>query len=101
MKYLFGFDCDFEEKCEKIGTELDDISTQDERAAELMRMFNFDENTKPEELTILDIIPGVAELMLDIPHEFWTKPICQLTEEDEKLYDDAVNKVMTVFTSNK
>lgn len=101
MKYLFGFGCNFEEKCEKIGEELKNASNQEERAAELMRMFGFDENTKPEELTILDIIPGIYELLLDIPHEFWTKPICQLTEEDEKLYDDAMNKVMTVFTSNK
>ena len=101
MKYLFGFDATFEEKCENIGNELDKASNNEERAAELCKMFGFDENTKAEELSILDLIPGMCELLLGIPAGFFTKPLCQLTEEDEKLYDEAVDRIMTVFTSNK
>lgn len=101
MKHLYGFDIDVEEKLEKIAMELNDGSTQEERVTELMRTFGFDENTKLEELTLLDIIPGFYELMLGIPHEIWTKPMVQLTEEDDTLYEDAMNKVVTVFTSNK
>lgn len=101
MKYLFGYNDDFEKKCENIGMEFEEASTNEERAAKLCKIFGFDENTKAEELSILDIIPGVAELLLGIPSELFTKPLCQLTKEDEKLYDEAINRVMTVFTSNK
>lgn len=101
MKYLYGFDCDIEKKCDEIGAELDYACSNEERAKEMMRIFNFDENTKADEISILDIIPGLGELLLGIPHEYWTKPISQMTEEDHKLYDEVFDKVVTIFTSNK
>ena len=99
MKYLVGYECDFEEKLEGIVKQFD---TDDEEFAEkLCKVFGFDENTKVEELSVLDIIPGMVELLLGIPSEILTKPMMQLTKEDEMLCDEAMNRAMTVFTSNK
>lgn len=99
MKYLIGFGCDFEEKLEGIVKQLD--TNNDEFAEKLCKVFGFDENTKVEELSILDIIPGLVELLLGIPSEILTKPMMQLTKEDEMLCDEAMDRVATIFTSNK
>ena len=99
MKYLFGYENDFEEKLEGIVKQFD---TDDEELAEkLCKVFGFDENTKVEELSILDIIPGLVELLLGIPSEILTKPMTKLTKEDEMLCDEAMNRAVTIFTSNK
>ena len=99
MKYLVGYECDFEEKLNGI---VEQFNTDDEEFAEkLCKVFGFDENTKVEELSVLDIIPGLVELLLGIPSEILTKPMVQLTKEDEKLVDEAVDRVTTIFTSNK
>jgi hypothetical protein len=99
MKYLIGYECDFEEKIENLAKQFD---TDDEELAEkLCKVFGFDENTKVEELSVLDIIPGLVELLLGIPSEILTKPMMQLTKKDEMLCDEAINRVTTVFTSNK
>ena len=101
MKMLFGFESDFEEKLENIANELESEACSKERAEELAKVFGIDENTNVDELSILDMIPAMFELLLGVPGEILTKPISQLTEEDEKLYDEAIDRVMTVFTSNK
>ena len=100
MKYLVGYECDFEEKIENLAKQLDDTDGE-ELAEKLCKVFGFDENTKVEELSVLDIIPGMVELLLGIPSEILTKPMMQLTKEDEKLCDEAMDRVATIFTSNK
>lgn len=101
MKYLVGFESDFEEKLANIGNELESDSTSEERAKELIKLLKLDENVNADELSMLDIVPAIFELMLGVPAEILTKPMVHLTEEDMKLYDEALDRVMTVFTSNK
>lgn len=99
MKYLVGYDETYTEKWESIANDLN--VNDEELATKLCEMFGFDENTKLEELSILDTIPGMIELMFGIPAEIITKPITQLTAEDEKVCADAFDRVMTVYIGNK
>lgn len=99
MKYLVGYEDSYFDKLDGIAKELDGNS--EEIVTKLCKMFDLDENTKIEELSVQDIIPGLAELLLGIPHEIITKPMMQLTAEDSKICEDALNRVMTVYTSEK
>ena len=96
MKYLVGYEESYTDKLERIVKDLD--GDENELISKLCEMFGLDENTKVEELSVLDMIPGMVELMFDIPAEIITKPMVQLTDEDEKIVDDAFDRIMTVYS---
>lgn len=101
MKYLIGYEDGYTNKWDGIARDLKLIDDDKELVTKLCETFGLDENTKVEEISVLDIIPGMVELMLGIPAEIITKPMVQLTAEDEKIVDDAFDRIMTVYTSNK
>lgn len=59
-----------------------------------MRVFVF-------KLTLLDIIPAVGKIMLGLPTEFWTKPLAEITEEDEAMFKEIMDRSYTFFESTK
>lgn len=96
MKYLVGYEESYTDKLESIVKDLN--GDEIELVTKLCEMFGLDKNTKVEELSVLDIIPGLVELMFDIPAEIITKPMVKLDAEDEKIVDDAFDRIMTVYS---
>ena len=96
MKYLIGYEESYTDKLESIAKDLN--GDEIELMKKLCEMLGLDENIKVEELSVLDMIPGLVELMFDIPAEIITKPMLQLNAEDEKIVNDAFDRIMTIYS---
>lgn len=99
MKYLVGIETDLEKRMDEFAAKVD--SSDEEGLDAIAHELGIDENTDIDKLTMLDVIPALYKIMLDLPIEFWTKPLAEMTEEDEAMFKEIMDRSYTFFESTK
>lgn len=99
MKYIVGIKTDLEKRMDEFAAKV--YSSDEDGLEVIVRELGFDENTDIDKLTLLDVIPAFGKIMLGLPIEFWTKPLAEMTKEDEAMYDEIMDQCYTFFESTK
>ena len=94
MKRLYCYKND--EREERFDNFVNEIESKpDISDEEVLSLFGFPENTDPDMVTMADLIRVAFTKWMDIPENLWNKPLCLYTDEENKIFENFSNEVVT------